>query len=142
MFAPQGTFFDTATLHILTTTTLETFAAAHPDGQWDRRRFRPNVLVTLDEAPADGFPENTWVGRSLDLGAAQAAVLAPMPRCVMTTLPQDQLPRDPLILRTLAERNRLEIEGYGVYACAGVLANVSAPATLAAGDPVSLGAPL
>jgi uncharacterized protein len=139
MFAPPGTFFDTATLHVLTNATLERLAEAHPDGRWDLRRFRPNVLVDLDEAPGEEFVENTWVGRSLELGAElQASVLAPMPRCVMTTLPQGDLPRDPLILRTLAEHNRLKIEGAGVYACVGAMANVSAPGRLAVGDPVAL----
>jgi MOSC domain-containing protein len=143
MFAPPGTFFDVSTLHVLTTATLERLAAAHPEGQWDVRRFRPNIVVVLDEAPAEDFPESAWVGRSLQLGAeVQAAVLGPMPRCVMTTLPQGDLRRDPLILRTLAELNRQRIEGYGVYACAGVLANVSVSGAVTVGDTVSPGAPL
>ncbi|MDX6647742.1 MAG: uncharacterized protein QOK40_3469 [Miltoncostaeaceae bacterium] len=143
LFAPPGTFYDASTLHVLTTASLERFAEAHPGGEWDVRRFRPNVLVVLDEAPADGFPENEWVGRSLQLGAeVQAAVLAPMPRCVMTTLPQGDLRHDPLILRTIAERNRRTLEGYGDYACAGVLANVAVPGAVAVGDAVSPGGPL
>jgi uncharacterized protein YcbX len=142
MFAPAGTFFDTSTLHILPSSSLATLAAAHPGGEWDRRRFRPNVVVDLDDPPDDGFAENGWVGHSLTLGEdTQVAVLAPMPRCVMTTLPQGDLARDPLILRTLAEQNRHELEGYGAFACVGVLANVSAPGRVAVGDAVSLGAP-
>jgi MOSC domain-containing protein len=140
LFAPPGTFFDAGTLHVLTTASLERFAAAHPGGQWDVRRFRPNVLVVLDEEPADDFPENGWVGGSIGLGAeVRAAVLAPMPRCVMTTLAQGELEHDPLILRTIAERNRRTIEGAGVYACAGALANVTAPGTVAVGDAVAPG---
>jgi MOSC domain-containing protein len=140
MYAPPGTFFDTSTLHVLTTNTLGALAEAHPEGRWDSRRFRPNVLVELDEAPASGFAESEWVGRSLELGdRTRADVLAQMPRCVMTTVPQRELPRDPLILRTLAEQNRVEIPGYGVYACVGVLANISAEGTLSEGDPVALG---
>ena len=142
-FAPAGTFFDTSTLHVLPTSSLETLSRAHPDGQWDRRRFRPNVVVELDDPPGDGFAENDWAGHSLELGAdARVAVLAPMPRCVMTTVPQGDLPRDPLILRTLAEQNRVELPGYGSYACVGVLANVSEPGTLAVGDEVALGGQL
>jgi uncharacterized protein YcbX len=143
MFSPPGSFFDTSTLHIIPSSSLETLARAHPDGRWDRRRFRPNVVVDLDEPPDEGFAENGWVGRSMAIGGeVQAAVLAPMPRCVMTTLPQDDLPRDPLVLRTLAEQNRQDIEGYGSYACVGVLANVAAGGTMAVGDEVSLGEPL
>lgn len=143
LVAPPGTFFDTSTLHVLTTSSLDRLAAAHPDGRWDVRRFRPNVLVELDAAPADGFVEAAWVGRTLALGErAKTAVLAEMPRCVMTTVPQGDLPHDPAILRTLAEENKREIEGHGVYACVGVLSNVTAPGTVAVGDPVALGAPL
>ena len=143
MFAPAGTFFDTSTLHIVTTNSLARLAEAHPDGIWDARRFRPNVLVTLDEATsANGFPESHWVGRALELGEARAAVMAEMPRCVMTTLPQGDLPRDPLILRTLAEENRQELGSFGVYACVGALTNVSAPGPLAVGDAVALADPL
>jgi uncharacterized protein YcbX len=140
MFAPAGTFFDTCTLHVVAQSSLDRLAAAHPDGQWDTRRFRPNVLAELDRPADGGFAEAAWVGRFLELGAeARAAVLSEMPRCVMTTVPQGELPGDPLILRTLAEQNRQEIAGYGVYACVGVLANVSAPGTLAVGEPVALG---
>lgn len=140
LFAPPGTFFDTATMHVIPSSSMRTLAEAHPDGQWDRRRFRPNVVVDLDDPPEGEFAENGWVGRSLGLGdETQVAVLAPMPRCVMTTVPQGDLPRDPLILRTLAEQNRVELEGYGTYACVGVLANVSAPGRVAVGDEVALG---
>lgn len=42
-------------------------------------------------------------------------------RCVMTTLGQGDLPRDPDTLRTVAKHNRIEIPQIGgVWACAGV----------------------
>ena len=141
LFAP-GTFFDTSSLHMVADGTLRRLAQVHPDGEWDQRRFRPNIVVALDGA-ADGFVENAWVGHALHIGTeAQAAALAPMPRCVMTTLPQGELPRDPLILRTIAQENRVDMPEYGSYACVGVLANFTAPGTVRAGDAVALGAPL
>jgi MOSC domain-containing protein len=143
LFAPGGTFFDTCTLHVLPTSSLETLARAHPDGRWERPRFRPNVVVELDDPPEDGFAENAWTAHALELGeSVQVAVLAPMPRCVMTTVPQGDLPRDPLILRTLAEQNRVDMPGRGSYACVGALANVTAPGTLSVGDEVALGGAL
>ncbi|MDX6699538.1 MAG: uncharacterized protein QOE65_2935 [Solirubrobacteraceae bacterium] len=144
MFAPPGTYFDTSTLHVLATTSLDGMSAAHSDGDWDTRRFRPNVLVDAAASAPDGeFVENTWVGHLLELGdTARAAVLAPMPRCVMTTLPQGDLPRDPLILRTMAQRNRHSLADAGVFACIGALTNITAPGPVATGDPVSLGAAL
>jgi uncharacterized protein YcbX len=44
--AAPGTMLDLAALHILATNTLRTLAASHPDGDWDPRRMRPNMLIT------------------------------------------------------------------------------------------------
>ena len=42
---PQGTFFDIAVLHVLTTATLDRLGELYPAGQLATRRFRPNILV-------------------------------------------------------------------------------------------------
>ena len=77
------------------------------------RRFRPNIVVELASGES-GFVENTWVGRTLAIGSdLQLSVTAPCFRCVMTTLPQGDLPRDPGILRTAAQHNKASV---GVYA--------------------------
>ncbi len=47
-------------------------------------------------------------------------VTMPDPRCVMTTLGQEELPTDGDVLRTLVRHNRVEIEGAGRFPCAGV----------------------
>lgn len=119
----DGTFFDYAPVHLLTTASLGTLAAAHPNGRFDPRRFRPNLVVATPSEVA-GFPENDWVGRLLAIGDVRLRIVAPTPRCVLTTLPQDGLPRDVGILKTIADRNRLEFPGepgpplasVGVYA--------------------------
>ena len=43
----------------------------------------------------------------------EMAITGPCPRCVMTTLPQGDLPSDPGILRTAAKHNQVNV---GVYA--------------------------
>ncbi|MBN9100623.1 MAG: MOSC domain-containing protein [Pseudonocardia sp.] len=55
-------------------------------------------------------------------------------RCVMTTLAQSDLPADVDTLRTIAKHNRLEIPGMGVWACAGVYADVTAGGSVSVGD--------
>jgi hypothetical protein len=55
----------------------------------------------------------------------------------MTTLAQDELPKDPEVLRTLARENRLEVAG-GRYPCAGVYAVVASDGTIRNGDAVAL----
>src|SRR2546423_10855070 len=42
---PQGNFFDLGVLHILTTATIDQLRAAYPNGRFESRRFRPNIVV-------------------------------------------------------------------------------------------------
>lgn len=138
MFAPPGTFFDLSVIHLLTTATLAHLEALSPEGTFDVRRYRPNLL--LDDA-GEGFVENDWVGRTLAIGAdgAGVAVTLPTMRCVMTTLAQGDLPQDRSTLRTIAQHNRVEITGFGTWACAGAYADVASPGRVRRGDPVQLG---
>jgi uncharacterized protein len=110
---PQGTFFDCAVLHVLTTATLDRLGELYPAGQMAVRRFRPNIVIDTAGGAA-GFGENDWVERTLHLGEqVQLAVSEPCPRCVMITLPQGGLPKDSGILRTAAQHNKTHL---GVYA--------------------------
>lgn len=105
--SPSGTFFDYAPVHVLTTATIARLQALFPAGRFDVRRFRPNIVIA-PAADAQGFVENDWLGRSLVIGADAAPhldLIDPSPRCVVTTLAQDDLPRDPGILRTITQHN-------------------------------------
>jgi uncharacterized protein YcbX len=108
---PANTFFDLAPIHILTTSTLDRLRELYPQGRFEVRRFRPNIVVQADEKD---FIENAWVGRTLAIGdEVRLSVTSSCPRCVMTTLPQGDLPRDLGILRTVARHNQAHV---GVYA--------------------------
>lgn len=123
----EGTFFDAATVHVLTTSTLDRLQELYPTGRFDVRRFRPNVLV---ETEAGGFVENDWVGRELALGEdVRLRIVKPCGRCVMTTLPQFDLPKDPGILRAAAQHNAAKV---------GVYASVVQGGRVTCGDPVLL----
>lgn len=90
-------------------------------GTWDRRRFRANVLL-------DGSGEDGLAGRRVRLGAAELAVVAPIPRCVMVTRPQPGgIGRENAVLTTVHR------ERGGVLA---VGASVRAPGTVRPGDDV------
>lgn len=98
--APPGTFFDYATVHLLTTATLKRLSELYPQGRFEARRFRPNIVVKQGSDMQD-FIENAWVGHTLSIGEeVRLQITDPCPRCVMTTLPQGDLPRDLGILRT------------------------------------------
>ncbi len=110
---PEATFFDCALVHLLTTATLDRLRELYPQGRFEVRRFRPNIVVETANDDKD-FVENAWIGQILALGdAVRLSITGPCPRCVMTTLPQGDLPRDTGILRTAAQHNRANV---GVYA--------------------------
>jgi uncharacterized protein YcbX len=126
---PAGTFFDLAVIHVLTTATIDRLRELYPQGRFEVRRFRPNIVVEPDSG-AKGFVENDWIGHTLALGdEVRLSITGPCPRCVMTTLPQGDLPRDPGILRTAAQHNQVNV---------GVYANVVRGGTIRRGDPVKL----
>ena len=110
---PEGTFFDCAVVHVLTTATIERLRELYPNGRFEVRRFRPNIVVEPTEDVKD-FVENAWIGRTVAIGdTVRLSITGPCPRCVMTTLPQGDLPRDSGILRAAAQHNSANV---GVYA--------------------------
>jgi hypothetical protein len=133
---PEGSFFDVFPISVLTTSTLDHLNELQPQSRFDARRFRMNVIVAT---PARGFAENSWLGRALDIGdEVKLGVAMPDPRCVMTTLAQEGLEKDPQVLRALAQHNRLDVAGSGLYPCAGVYAVVASTGTIRKGDRVRL----
>ncbi len=103
---PPGTFFDGSLLHFITTATLERLNSFSPQSQFDVRRFRPNFIVDVPDKDA-GFVEDAWVGRTISIGdEVRLMVTHPCPRCVMTTLPQGELSKDPNVLRTAVRHNQ------------------------------------
>jgi len=72
-------------------------------------------MVVETSRGENDFVENAWIGQVLRIGeSVRLSVTGPCPRCVMTTLPQGDLPKDSGILRTVAQHNRANV---GVYAC-------------------------
>ena len=126
---PEGTFFDCAVVHLLTTATVDRLRELYPEGRFEVRRFRPNVVVETAGGVRD-FVENAWIGRTLAIGdAVRLKVTGPCPRCVMTTLPQGDLAKDPGILRTAAQHNHANV---------GLYASVVRGGTVRRGDAIGL----
>jgi uncharacterized protein YcbX len=110
---PPETFFDVGIIHIVTTATLSSLSAAYPGGQFETRRFRPNLVI--DTGPdVKGYPEHGWVEKILSIGReVKLKVTGDCGRCVMTTLAQADLPRDTGILKAAAKDNQARV---GIYA--------------------------
>jgi uncharacterized protein YcbX len=101
---------------------------------------RPNLLVA-PAADANGFVENAWVGRTLLVGEeVRLRVTDPSPRCVVTTLPQADLPRDLGILKAVVAENRAPIPALGGHELPslGVYVVVERGGTVRRGDPIRL----
>jgi uncharacterized protein YcbX len=128
----QARFHDLTSVHLLTTDTLEALRAVEPAGDFDPRRFRPNVVV---DAQTGGYVENDWVGRTVRAGSLELEVVMLTGRCAMTTLAQTDLPAEPVHLRAVNRHNRHVVPPYGVKGCAGVYATVVRPGRVKIGDP-------
>ena len=126
---PPDTFFDGAVVHLLTTSTLKELHSVYPQGSFTVQRFRPNLVVAPDAADT-GFVENSWVGRTLAIGdQVRLKITCTTGRCVMTTLPQGDLPRDLGILRAAVQANKANV---------GVYATVERPGIIRSGDTVKV----
>ena len=133
---PEGALFDVFPVSLLTTSTLAQMNLRQPQSRFDERRFRMNVIIG---AAAPGFPENDWVGQEVRIGnTARVQVTMPDPRCVMTTLAQEDLPADIGILKALVAHNRLPLPDGALSPCAGAYAAVAAPGAIRTGDRVQL----
>ena len=91
----------------------------------DRRRFRPNILVTGATADA----ERSWPGQRLRIGGALIGVASLRQRCVMTTYDPDTQVQDVSILRRIVRERggRLALD-----------CRVIEPGRVGVGDPVEV----
>jgi uncharacterized protein YcbX len=91
----------------------------------DRRRFRPNILVSGATADA----EQSWPGKRLRIGKAIVAVASLRQRCVMTTYDPDTQVQDVSVLRRIVRERggRLALD-----------CSVIEPGRVALGDPVEV----
>lgn len=111
---------DEGGVHIITTASLRFM-----DGI-DARRVRPNIVLdTGGEEPID----DSWVHKALSIGVVRLHITSRMPRCVMVTLPQADLPFEPRIMKAIEDRN----EG-----CLGVVAEVVTPGVISSSDEVNI----
>ena len=118
---PAETFFDLGMIHLLTTATLDSYRALYPEGRFETRRFRPNLVIQTITG-LTGFPENAWEEKILTIGGeVKMQITGPCGRCVMTTLPQGDLPKDTGILKTAAHHNQARIGAYATVRQGGFI---------------------
>jgi uncharacterized protein len=135
--SPEGTFFDFAPLHLITTSALERIAGLSPRGTVELERYRPNIVI---RTTAPGFAENDWVGHDLRIGNDLIIrVVSRTSRCAIPTLEHGDLSRDVSALRVLADHNRIgPLDALGPQPCVGAYAQVLRPGRIQLGDVVHL----
>jgi len=124
---PPGMFVDLAPIHVLTKTSLATIGA-EVGSDLDVRRFRPNVLLALDN-PSEELPESHWTGSRLTVGDVGLNVAMPTIRCVMPSRAQPGIEVDRRITKAVATR---------ADRCLGVYCWVHSGGSVRVGDDVAL----
>jgi MOSC domain-containing protein len=126
--------FDDGPVSLLGTATLRWVEENLPGTAVDARRFRPNFVVRTQEP----FAEESWVGRTLRFGAknglaggAELAVEMVLPRCVMITTAQADLPHAPEVLKLVGTRADQPVK-------LAIAAKVARPGAVSVGDRVHL----
>jgi uncharacterized protein YcbX len=120
---PPGMFVDLAPVHVMSKTSLATIGA-ELGSELDVRRFRPNVLLALDD-PGDGLPESHWTGARLTVGGTVLDVMMPTVRCVVPSRAQPGLEVDRRITKAVAVR---------AQRCLGAYCGVDSGGTVRVGD--------
>jgi len=127
---PPGMFVDLAPVHVLSQTSLAAIGA-EIGADVDVRRFRPNVLLALED-PDEELPESHWTGGRLTLGDVALDVLMPTIRCVVPSRAQPGIEVDRRITRAVAGK---------AQRCLGVYCDVQRAGTIKTGDAVALRLP-
>lgn len=119
--------FDAMPVSILTSTTAAEVERAHGSAV-AVERFRANLVIRTDDSQA---AERDWLGRSLAVGSEGACLDVgwAIPRCALVGIDPATGARDPLMVRTVAQRfgNRV-----------GAYCSVRRPGTVRIGDTVAL----
>lgn len=93
---PSGSFHDS-------TRTMVSLVSTATLRDWDRRRFRTNVIL-------DGDGESDLVGRTVHLGGTTLDVVKHIDRCVITTRPQAAHDGEPPLDRDLSVLKTIKVE--------------------------------
>lgn len=103
---PENTFFDIGKIHIITTSTISKLKEVYEEGNFNSRRFRPNIIIDTDEKILD-FVENKWVNKKIYIGKEVILyVKQKTSRCIMTTLEQNNIQNDINILKMIKKYNK------------------------------------
>jgi uncharacterized protein YcbX len=123
---PRGHLYDVYPLHIVSSNSIEMLKSLAPEGDFQSRRFRPNIYVESAEKKSH-LDEFDWVGGKLFIGDTVIKCESRTVRCSMPAQPQPGLEKDSKVLRTLEKYTERHL---------GINATVVNAGSIRAGDAV------
>jgi uncharacterized protein YcbX len=123
---PRGTFYDVYPLHIVTSNSIAMLRSLEPEGDFQSRRFRPNIYIESAQEK-NNLDEFEWIGGKLFIGDTVIKCESRTVRCSMPAQPQPGLQKDSKVLRTLEKHTERHL---------GINASVKRPGLIRDGDPV------
>jgi MOSC domain-containing protein len=109
--APEQLGNDDEPVTLMSRASLEALAPELGGTVPDSRRFRMTITVT----GTDAWAEHAWGGRHLGIGEVALRVIAPVPRCVITTRNPESGATDARILHALARIRGKDDLTFGVW---------------------------
>ncbi|WP_129975538.1 MOSC N-terminal beta barrel domain-containing protein [Rhodococcus sp. Q1] len=134
---PRDRSYDEAPLHLVSRSAVESLGTGDPTDV-ALRRFRPQLVVDVPHSP--GFVEDEWIGRRVSVGSVVLAPHERTARCVMVTLPHQEVPARRGMLREVTAAHQVPTAPGGKpMPCIGVYATVRTPGDITVGDEIGVG---
>lgn len=121
---PRGSFYDVYPLHIVTSNSIGMLKSLEPEGDFQSRRFRPNIYIESAQKNHN-LDEFEWVGGKLFIGDTIIKCESRTVRCSMPAQPQPGLKKDSKVLRALEKHTERHL---------GINASVMRPGSIRDGD--------
>lgn len=109
--APEHFGNDDEPVTLMSLASLQALAAEFDGTAPDSRRFRMTITIT----GTDAWAEHDWQGQKVTIGDVILQVIAPVPRCVVTTRNPDSGATDARILHALARLRGQNDITFGVW---------------------------
>ncbi|UZF44717.1 MOSC domain-containing protein [Rhodococcus rhodochrous] len=134
---PRDRTYDEAPLHLVSRSAVEALGTGDPTDV-TLRRFRPQLVV--DTPGTTGFVEDEWIGRRVSVGSVVLEPHKRTARCVMVTLPHQEVPARRDMLREVTHAHQVPNVPEGrPMPCIGVYATVTTSGAITIGDEIDVG---
>jgi uncharacterized protein len=109
--SPEHLGYDDLPVTLMSEASLQALAPELQGAPPDARRFRMTITIT----GTDAWSEHTWAGQDVTIGEVVLRVVAPVPRCVVTTRNPESGATDARILHALARLRGNNDITFGVW---------------------------